>query len=289
MRLQFCGVRGSTPAPGADFVRVGGNTSCVAVWPEGSAVPRLILDAGTGIRDVTPLLNGRAFDGTILLSHLHWDHVQGLPFFAAADRDDAVARLVLPDVGIDAATELARAMSPPHFPIGPDGLRGTWAFDALDEGPHELEGLRVVAREVPHKGGRTFGYRLEDAAGSLAYVPDHLPSSRTEDRQRIVDLIERVDVLVHDAQFLAAESVIARGYGHSTLEQALELATAADVGRLVLFHHAPFRTDAQIDRLVATLRPTSFGVEPAIEAQMIDVAPVVSEGAGIRRSVTGRS
>jgi phosphoribosyl 1,2-cyclic phosphodiesterase len=289
VRLQFCGVRGSTPAPGADFVRVGGNTSCVAVWPQGSPVPRLVLDAGTGIRYVTPLLEGRAFDGTILLSHLHWDHVQGLPFFAAADRDDAATRLVMPDAGVDAATELARAMSPPHFPIGPEGLCGTWGFHSMGEGWHQLEGLRVLAREVPHKGGRTFGYRVEDDVGSLAYVPDHLPSNRPADRDRILDLIERVDVLVHDAQFLAAESAMARDYGHSTVDQVLALAAEAGVGRLVLFHHAPFRTDAQIDRLVATLRPTAFGVEAAIETGTIDVAPVVSEGPGIRRSVTGRS
>ena len=134
MKLRFCGVRGSTPAPGPDFVRVGGHTSCLAVWPDGSTLPRLILDAGTGIRAVTPLLGGRPFRGTVLLTHLHWDHVQGLPFFRAGDRDDAVVDLLLPDEGVPAASLLARAMSPPHFPIRPEGLRGTWRFGTVREG-----------------------------------------------------------------------------------------------------------------------------------------------------------
>ena len=121
MRLHFCGVRGSTPAPGADFVRYGGHTSCVAVARDHTAPPTLILNAGTGVRRVTALLGDRPFTGTILLTHLHWDHVQGLPFFRAADRDDARVTLLLPDQqdGSSAEQVLARAMSPPHFPIGP--------------------------------------------------------------------------------------------------------------------------------------------------------------------------
>jgi phosphoribosyl 1,2-cyclic phosphodiesterase len=96
VRLTFCGVRGSTPAPGPDFVRYGGHTSCVAVAHDGAA-PTLLLDAGTGVRRVTSLLAGQPFTGMILLTHLHWDHVQGLPFFRAGDRDDARVTLLLPD------------------------------------------------------------------------------------------------------------------------------------------------------------------------------------------------
>ena len=129
MRLTFCGVRGSTPAPGAEFVRYGGHTSCVAVTHDGAAAPTLILDAGTGVRRVTALLAGQPFTGTILLTHLHWDHVQGLPFFRAGDRDDARVTLLLPDQqdGTGAEEVLARAMSPPHFPIRPSELRGRWS------------------------------------------------------------------------------------------------------------------------------------------------------------------
>lgn len=142
MRVTFCGVRGSTPAPGPEFVRYGGNTSCVAI-SRGDADPHLLLDAGTGLARVTRLLDGRPFVGTLLLGHLHWDHTHGLPFFSSGDHPGAVVRLLLPAQAPGTAEELlARAMSPPHFPIAPGGLRGDWSFDAIEEGAHEIEGFR---------------------------------------------------------------------------------------------------------------------------------------------------
>jgi phosphoribosyl 1,2-cyclic phosphodiesterase len=268
--LRFCGVRGSTPAPGVSFVRVGGHTSCVAVWPDGSPSPRLLLDAGTGIRAVDPLVGRGAFHGTILLSHLHWDHVQGLPFFGAGDRDDSVVDLLIPDEGVPASAMLARAMSPPHFPIAPEGLRGTWQFATLGEGWREVEGLAVLAREVPHKGGRTFGYRVEGATGSFAYLPDHLPGGEGT-RDGMPSSAARVlsagaDVLVHDAQFVAGESALAAAYGHATVEQAVALAAEAGVGELVLFHHSPERTDDQATALLrAAVEAAPCPVRLAVE------------------------
>ena len=127
MRLELLGVRGSTAAPGADFVRYGGHTSCVAVGTVAGADPRLVLDAGTGIRLLTARLEGRSFDGSILLSHLHWDHMQGLPFCPNLDRDDARVTVGIPAQG-DPLAVLKGTMMPPYFPIGPDELHGTWRF-----------------------------------------------------------------------------------------------------------------------------------------------------------------
>lgn len=260
MKVTFCGVRGSTPSPGPEFQVYGGHTSCLAVSPDGDA-PKLILDAGTGIRRVSHLLDGAPFRGVVLLSHLHWDHTQGLPFFVAGDREDAEVDLFMPEQG-DAATVFRLAMGPPHFPIGPEGLRGRWRFRGLDEGPHELAGFEVTAREIPHKGGRTFGYRVSDGRASLAYLPDHGPVALgpgTEGygpyHEAACSLADGVDVLVHDAQHTAAEFPRLAGFGHSTVDYAVGLAEHTGAGCLVLFHHSPSRTDAALERIAAVRSP----------------------------------
>lgn len=265
MKLRFCGVRGSTPAPGAEFVRVGGNTSCVAVTPMNATTPRLLLDAGTGIRSVTAMLGGGAFRGTILLSHLHWDHVQGLPFFSAGDRDDAIVRLLMPAMGEDPTEVLRRAMSPPHFPIGPEELRGEWSFEAIGEGTVVIEGLSVTAREIPHKGGRTFGFRVEENGRSFAYLPDHLADVALPHEPEAAALASGVDVLIHDSQFVTGEALLAQAYGHSTIDQAVEFAARAGVGELILFHHSPTRSDDAVDRIAASLAGSSVRVSVAVE------------------------
>jgi ribonuclease BN (tRNA processing enzyme) len=245
--VSFLGVRGSTPAPGIEFTRVGGNTSCVAIAHDGEP-PTLVLDAGTGLRRLTPILDGAPFRGTIVLSHLHWDHLQGLPFFAAGDRDDAQVRLLIPAQG-DAVEVLRRGMSPPHFPIGPTELRGQWTFDGIEVGAHELEGFTVTFAEIAHKGGRTFGIRVSDGSTSLAYLPDHATVGVVDAAMRsaALDLAAGVDALVHDAQFVAGEEAVAEDYGHALVSDAVELAEKAGAGELWLFHHSPGRTDEQVD------------------------------------------
>lgn len=252
MRLLPLGVRGSTPAPGPEFVRYGGHTSCVAVIPDGESRPTLLLDAGTGIRSVTGLLAGAAFRGSILLSHLHWDHVMGLPFCSAVDRPDAEIDLYLPaQEGLSARDLLARIMSPPAFPIEPEGLRGGWRLRSIEPGAFTTGGFAVRCAELAHKGGRTYGYRISDSSTSAAYLPDHSPAAGCSDE--VLDLIDGVDVLVHDAQFVASERRIADDYGHATVDDAVRLATRSGVGTLVLFHHAPARTDDQLDELIGNL------------------------------------
>jgi ribonuclease BN (tRNA processing enzyme) len=252
VKLVLLGVRGSTPAPGAQFVRYGGHTSCVAVIPDGATDPTLILDAGTGLRALTRRLSTPAFHGAILLSHLHWDHVQGLPFFAAGDRHASVVDLYVPAQRGESARELiARTMSPPSFPIEPGGLNGSWTFHSLEAGSTRIGGFRLDAADLAHKGGRTFGYRIEDESGSIAYLPDHGPIQGCSPEARA--LVAGVDVLLHDAQFIESERAVADEYGHSTIDEAIRMAVEGQVGTLVLFHHSPERTDDQLDALGAQL------------------------------------
>lgn len=250
MLITFLGVRGSMVTPGARFARYGGETSCVAVAARDGAAPTMLLDAGSGIRSLGTMLGGTAYRGAILLSHLHWDHMLGLPFCPAADRDDAQVRVVLPAQDGKSGYELlAGSMSPPWFPIGPAGLRGHWRFDAVEPGIIAEGAYRVRAAEVAHKGGRAYGYRVERDGATVVYVPDHVPSLGVSEEAH--SLLRGADVLIHDAQFLGSEATFAHAMGHSSIDEALELARSARVGTLVLFHHSPSRTDDELDAIAA--------------------------------------
>ena len=272
MRVHLCGVRGSTPAPGADFVRYGGQTSCVAVAHDGDRVPVLVLDAGTGLRAVTGLLDGGPFQGTIFLTHLHWDHVHGLPFFSGGDREDARVTLLLPEQEDEADAEavLARGMSPPHFPITPRGLRGAWTFGSARPGPVKAEGFLIEAQDVPHKGGRTFGYRVSDGRSVLTYIPDHCPTAAGpgpegwgEYHPAARRLAARADLLIHDA-FLRPDEVAAEAvFGHAAADYAVGLVRRAGARRVLLAHHKPDRTDQDLDELGRRLA-SQPGQEPEV-------------------------
>jgi len=264
VRVHFLGVRGSTPAPGIEFVRYGGHTSSVAITRDGDAAPTLILDAGTGIRRASELCGGEAFRGTILLGHLHWDHLHGLPFFSAADRDDSRVDLFLPEQpdGASAVETIARGMSPPHFPVRPDELRGSWTFNDVVPGEREFGGFTVVTQEIPHKGGRTFGYRVSDGHTVLAYLSDHCPTllgpgpdGLGEYHPAAVELAHDADVLVHDAQLVIEELEREAWLGHAAGEYAVELGRRCGAKQVVLFHHRPDRTDEALDAIVQRFTP----------------------------------
>jgi phosphoribosyl 1,2-cyclic phosphodiesterase len=279
VRLHLCGVRGSTPAPGPDFVEIGGHTSCIAIARDEDAHPTLVLDAGTGLRTVTRLLGERPFDGTILLTHLHWDHTQGLPFFRAGDRPDARVRLLLPEQDGLPQPLLDRWMSPPFFPIPTSGLRGEWEVGMVGEGEVGLEGFTVLAKEIPHKGGRTFGYRVTDGRSSIAYLPDHGPSALGpgpdgwgEYHEAACSLAVGVELLIHDAQHRASELPAVAGFGHSAAEYAAALATHCGAARLLLFHHDPDRTDAAVHKITGEVAAGfALPIAPAAEGTVITI------------------
>jgi phosphoribosyl 1,2-cyclic phosphodiesterase len=280
LRITLCGVRGSTPAAGIDFVRYGGHTSCVALAHSSAGQPTLVLDAGTGLQTLGRLLDGAPFAGTILLSHLHWDHVLGLPFFAAGDRPEASIEVLLPEQqnGNDAASVLAVMMAPPYFPIGPTQLRGHWSFGTVAPVEREIEGFTVLAREIPHKGGRTFGYRISDGHSTLAYMPDHCPTmlGPGEDgfgayHPAAMELAKDVDVLLHDAQLLPSELAAEADFGHSVADYAFALARRANARSVVFFHHRHDRSDDALDALAARFADGTPPVTLATEGTVLEL------------------
>ncbi len=286
MHVTFCGTRGSTPAPGLDYIRFGGHTSCVALShdDDGSTIrPTLLLDAGTGLRRLPGLLGDLPFRGTILLTHLHWDHVQGLPFFRSGDRDDARVHLLLPDQGDDTDAEalLARMMSPPFFPIEPSQLRGRWQFGLVPGEALAAEGFDVLPIDVPHKGGHTVGFRVSDGHSSVAYIPDHCPTAFGPGPEGIgeyhasaLELARDVDLLIHDAH-LRAEEVAAEGsFGHAAAEYAVGLGTMAGARQVALFHHRPDRSDAEVERTVCRFAESPVPVIGAAETLTVRLSAV---------------
>jgi phosphoribosyl 1,2-cyclic phosphodiesterase len=172
MQVRFHGVRGSTPCHGEEIRRYGGNTSCVSIDVPGE--PTLILDLGTGLRYLGLEHGSGPFTGNCLLSHLHWDHIQGLPFFGPVLRDGSRLDVWAPrqSDGRSVDATMQSIIRPPMFPITLDQLPGEIVFHDLDEGSFEIGGLKVMARSVPHVGP-TFGYRVTWTRRSVAYLSDH--------------------------------------------------------------------------------------------------------------------
>jgi phosphoribosyl 1,2-cyclic phosphodiesterase len=185
----------------------------------------------------------------------------------------------LPEQGCDPEDLLARGMSPPLFPIRPKELGSGWAFHALEVGQHEIEGFAVRAEEIPHKGGRTFGYRVSAGSATIAYLSDHSPlaygpgpDGLGEYHPAAMALADGADVLIHDAQHTAAELPRLAFLGHSAVEYAVGLARRCGVGTLVLFHHDPWRTDDEIDGLVASVSEAGVRVIAAYDGMVLEIS-----------------
>ena len=266
----------------------------MAIAHDDDARPTLVLDAGTGLRQVTPLLGGQPFDGTILLTHLHWDHVHGLPFFTGGDREGSRVSLLLPEQedGASAEQALAKGMSPPHFPIGPSELRGAWTFGTVAPGPLKAEGFTIEARAIPHKGGATLGYRVSDGSSVIAYLPDHCPTALGpgpegwgEYHAAALELASDADVLLHDAFLLADEVAAEAFFGHAAIDYAIGLGRRAGARRVVLTHHKPGRTDAALDEVASRVA----GVRGEVASRVAGVrGEVASRVAGVPGEVPGR-
>jgi phosphoribosyl 1,2-cyclic phosphodiesterase len=305
MNLFFFGSRGSTPVSGAEYQRYGTATSCVGVgtgtatsYEEAVAkgeVPHLVLDAGTGFINLERVLNGKPFQGSVCITHLHWDHTHGLPFLREAYMPGHRVDIYVPAQGDggDEETVMNRAFSPPHFPVPIGTLGEEWSVTGLEPGTVELEGFSVHAEEIPHKGSRTFGYRVSDATSSVAYLPDHKPlalgpgpDGLGEYHPAAMALAEGVDLLVHDSQHTAEELPRLAFLGHSAVEYVVGLGIAAGAKAVALFHHDPHRTDAQIDEIVARLGDPGVRVI-AVHEGMVLPLPVAEAELGAPADTSG--
>ncbi len=254
MRVTFWGVRGSTPCPSEANRRYGGNTACVALEVDGE--PPIILDLGTGLRSFgeTQPTDG-SFRGTALVTHIHWDHVQGLPFFPPADRPGARLDIYGPVQEKGTLGEVfGELMKPPYFPVHFEDLRGEITFhDVVDEDFAVGEAL-VKVRQVPHCGP-TVGYRIDWHGLSVAYISDHqAPLGLNTVAGSVLELCEGVDLLIHDSQYTLAEFAEKASWGHCTVDYAVLVAKLAGARRLAMFHHDPSHGDDFVDALQSQAR-----------------------------------
>ena len=250
MKATIWGCRGSVPTPGERTLAYGGNTSCVSIDLGGEAL--LVLDAGTGIQEFGEALSPRDERPIhVCLTHLHLDHFEGLRFFAPLWRPGSEVHVWGPPSPIASLSErIARAFSPPLFPIQLSDVPCRLSFHDVPSGPWEVGSARILAEPVMHPGP-TLGYRVQIDGRTLAYLPDHEPFLGGEDQRPAEWLsgygVSRgADVLVHDAQYTAQEYSERIGWGHSSVDQAVRYAQDTAAERLVLFHHDPLRSDGEL-------------------------------------------
>ncbi len=300
-RVKFWGVRGSIPTPGPTTVLYGGNTSCVEVRADGQL---MILDAGTGMRllgqQLVAEFEGQPIDATLLLTHTHWDHIQGLPFFQPVYKPQNHLRIL----GYEGARHglevvLAGQMESPFFPIGLREVPANVRIEELKEMSFNVGPVRVEAAFANHPG-ICVGYRLFTSDGSIAFFPDNEPfpvaappvlaasgaevSARSfagSENRKMIDFLRGTDVLIMDTQYDASEYKRHTGWGHGCLDDVVALALEAEVKTLFLFHHDPNHDDAKISQMLAharklvAARKAKLNVEAACEGAMVELPAVV--------------
>ena len=289
MLVRFWGTRGSIAKPGSTTVRYGGNTSCVEV--RSSSGTLVVLDCGTGALGLGQALiksGPLPVNGHMLIGHTHWDHIQGFPFFAPIFVAGNEWHIYGPrGIGISLRESLSGQMQGSYFPVALRDLGAKLYYHDLIEGTLEVGDIQVTTQYLNHPA-LTLGYRLEADGASVVYSTDHEPYSthRAEgnrtpfagDEARHARFISGADLVIHDAQYTADEYPAKRGWGHSTVEYAVDTAASVGVRRLALFHHDPMRSDEAIDHLVARARErivqTHGGMEifAAAEGQVIELS-----------------
>jgi phosphoribosyl 1,2-cyclic phosphodiesterase len=276
--VRCWGTRGSIPSPGPQTVRYGGNTTCVEVcgWNR-----RIIFDAGSGIRPLGDDLVERGPNAIhIFLTHFHWDHIQGFPFFAPLyDSEDSIKVIGPKQKDIDVQNLFAGQMGPIYFPVPFNVVAAEMEFKHLNEGGYEVGEFSLEVMRVRHPSF-VIGYRVTVGDQVICFIPDNELDGTIYSEiepgfdQRIIDFVGDADLLIHDAMYTEEEYPKRSGWGHSTFEQSLRLAKDGGVKKLLFTHHDPTRTDYELDSLVAKMREdaarTSTGLEVEAAREGVD-------------------
>jgi phosphoribosyl 1,2-cyclic phosphodiesterase len=277
LQVSFYGVRGSCPCSGEGYLRYGGHTACIAVEVAGEAP--IVIDLGTGLRPLGYDLEQKAGPGkpvemTALLSHLHWDHIIGLPFCTPLLRAGGRMDLFGPPQETGALHNVVdTVVKPPFFPVTVRDLEGYIQFNAVADDDMAVGGAKIKTRLVPHLG-TTLGFRIEANGASVAVVCDHqAPQDRNWVAPGVLELCDGADLVIHDAQYTEPEYELKGTWGHSTFSYAVHVASEAGARKLVLFHHDPTHFDDDIDRILTSARelPEAGRLEDVFAAAEGDV------------------
>lgn len=256
MIIRCWGARGSIPVSGKDYLRYGGNTTCLEIRNNRDDI--LLVDAGSGIREAGNafLADGRR-DFTLLLTHAHWDHIMGFPFFKPLYRHDATINIWGCPFAQDSIREmLARVMFAPYFPIKYDDIHANVTYAEICIETYQLGDLTITPIALSHPNQGT-GYKFSEAGRTFVFLTDNELGLQHEgglSYDNYIEFCRGADLLIHDAEYLDEEYPKRRGWGHSTIEQATSLALDAGVKQLGLFHHNQERIDTEVDNLVALSR-----------------------------------
>lgn len=278
-KIKFWGVRGSIPTPGASTLRYGGNTSCVQLqFADG---PLFILDAGTGIRELgnSLLRSDKPVKGYIFISHFHWDHIQGLPFFRPAyNHKNSFLISGSDDTSIKLADIISFQMDPTYFPITIEDMNADIQFRSIREEKFEIEEVEIQTMYLNHPG-YALGFRFTYRNHSVVYISDNEPfytqnanndekiseqNSKKLDKifdsfienkdARLIDFCRKADILIHDTQFFPEEYEERRTWGHSPFNYTVDLAIKSEARQLILFHHDPDHDDETVDKILVLSR-----------------------------------
>jgi len=252
MQITFYGVRGSIPTPGAEYVRYGGNTACVHVQLDDGT--DIVIDAGTGIRLLGKVLLLKETPIHILLSHNHWDHIQGFPFFGPIFQRDRKISIIPGIVNDKNTTAVIDQMQGSVFPVHFEALTANISIDAIDPSISEWQCGSSTVRRMPinHPGGGS-AYSITTNTSKVVYLTDneiYPPYKKTSDFLEFVEFSRDADLLIHDAQYMLSDMPAKSGWGHSVAEEAVKLAMAANIKQLALYSHDPERTDDDVDKII---------------------------------------